>query len=57
MIDLWHWFTDNETNYILNNNENIGQFYENAIPSKIMTCYSYPVRLMNQNEIPIKLTY
>ena len=42
-----------DTNYILNNNKNLGQYDQNAIPSQIMPYYSYPASLMNQNEIPI----
>ena len=43
------------TNYILNDNKNLGQYDQNAIPSQ-MPCYSYSASLMNQNEIPIELT-
>ena len=44
-------------NYILNDNEDLGQYDMYATPSQIMPCYSYPASLMNQNEIPIELTY
>ena len=44
------------TNYIFTNNKNLGQYDQNAIPSQIMPCYSYPGNLINQNEIPIELT-
>ena len=46
-----------DTNYIFTNNKNLGQYDQNAIPSQIMPCYSYPGNLINQNEIPIELTY
>ena len=45
-----------DTNYTLNNNKNLGQYHQNAIPFQIMACYSYLSSLMNQNEIPIELT-
>ena len=45
-----------DTNYIFTNNKNFGQYDQNAIPSQIMPCYSYPGNLINQNEIPIELT-
>ena len=45
-----------DTNYIFTNNKNLGQYDQNAIPSQIMPCYSYPVNLIYQNEIPIELT-
>ena len=45
-----------DTNYIFTNNKNLGQYDQNAIPSQIMPCYSYPGNLINQNEIPIELT-
>ena len=45
-----------DTNYIFINNKNLGQYDQNAIPSQIMPCYSYPGNLINQNEIPIELT-
>ena len=44
------------TNYIFTNNKNLGQYDQNAIPSQIMPCYSYPGNLINQNKIPIELT-
>ena len=44
------------TNYIFTNNKYLGQYDQNAIPSQIMPCYSYPGNLINQNEIPIELT-
>ena len=46
-----------DTNFILNDNINLGQYDQNAIPSQIMACYNHPVCLMNQNEIPIELSY
>ena len=45
-----------DTNYILNDYRNLGQYDQNAIHSQILPCYSYPASLMNQNEIPIELT-
>ena len=44
------------TNYILNDNKNLGQYDQKAIPSQIVSCCSYPASLMNQNEIPIEFT-
>ena len=44
------------TNYILTNNKNLDQYDQNAIPSQIMPCYSYPGNLINENGIPIELT-
>ena len=43
------------TNYILNDDNNLEQYYQNAMPSHIMPCYSYPTSLINQNKIPIEL--
>ena len=45
-----------DANYIFTNNKNIGQYDQNAIPSQIMPCYSYPGNLINWNEIAIELT-
>ena len=46
-----------DTNHIFTNyNKNLGQYDQNAIPSQIMPCYSYPGNLFNLNEIPIELT-
>ena len=45
-----------DTNYIFTNNKTFGQYDQNAIPSQIMPCYSYPGNLVNQNDIPIELT-
>ena len=44
-----------DTYHIFTNNENLGQYDQNAIPFQ-MPCYSYPGNLINQNEIPIELT-
>ena len=44
------------TNNIFNNNKDLGQYEQNAIPSQIMPCYTYPAKLINQNEIPTELT-
>ena len=46
-----------DTNYIFNDNKNLGQYDLNAIPSQMTPCYSYPASLMNQNEIPIEHEY
>ena len=46
-----------DTNYTFTNNKNLGQYDQNdqnAIPSQIMPCYSYPGNLINQNKIPIE---
>ena len=45
-----------DTNHILTSNKDLGQYDQNAIPSQIMPCCSYPGNLINQNEIPIELT-
>ena len=45
-----------DTNHIFNDDKNLCQYDQNAIPSQIIPCYSYPVSLMNKNEIPIELT-
>ena len=42
-----------DTNHILNDNKNLGQYDQNAIPPKIMPYYSYPASLVYQNEIPV----
>ena len=39
------------TIHIFTNNKNLGQYDQNAIPSQIMPCYSYPGNLINQNKI------
>ena len=44
------------TIHIFTNNKNLGQYDQNAIPSQIMPCYSYPGNLINQNKIPMELT-
>ena len=45
-----------ETSSILNDNKNLGHYDQNSTPSQVMSCYSYPASLMNQNEIIIALT-
>ena len=45
-----------DTNYIFTNDKNLGQYDQNAIPSQIIPCYSYPENLINRNEIHIELT-
>ena len=45
------------TNFFFTNNKNLGQYDQCAIPSQIMPCYSYPGNLINQNQIPIELSY
>ena len=44
-----------DINYIFTNNKNLCQYDQNAIPSQMMLCYSYPGNLIYQNEIPIEL--
>ena len=44
-----------DTNYSLNDHEDIGQYGPHTIPSEVMPCYSHPASLVNQNEIPIDL--
>ena len=41
------------TNHVPNEHEHVDQYDSYTIPSKIMPCWSYPVSLVNQNEIPI----
>ena len=41
------------TNYVPNDHKDVDQYGSFAIPSKIMPCKSYPVSLVNQNEIPV----
>ena len=43
------------TNYVPNEHEDIEQYGSFTIPSEIMPCSSYPVSLVNQNEIAIEL--
>ena len=47
--------SSSDTNYVPNEHEDIDQYDSYAIPSKIMSCYSYPESLVNQNDIPIEL--
>ena len=57
-LKFWLSYWINEligTNYVLNHHEDFGQYEPYAIPSHIKTCYTYPVSLVNQNEIPIQL--
>ena len=42
-------------NYVPNEHEDVNQYGSFAIPSKMVPCYSYPVSLVNQNEILIEL--
>ena len=44
------------TNQVPNEHEDIDQYGSFPIPSKLMPCQSYPVRLMKQNEIPVDLS-
>ena len=44
------------TNYVPNEHEDVDQYDSYAIPSKLMPCKSYPVSLVNQNEIPVELS-
>ena len=43
------------TNYVPNEHEDIDQYGSFTIPSEIMPCLSYPVSLVNLNEIPVDL--
>ena len=43
------------TNHVPNESEDVDQYGSFTIPSEIMPCLSYPVSLMNQNEILIEL--
>ena len=43
------------TNYVPNEHEDVNQYGSFAMPSKMALCYSYPVSLVNQNELLIKL--
>ena len=45
-----------DTDYILNDSKKFGQYDQNAMPSQIVPCSSYPARLVSQNEIPIEST-
>ena len=45
------------TNYVPNEHEDADQYDSYAIPSKIMPYQNYPKSLVNQNEIPIELSY
>ena len=44
------------TNYVPNEHEDVDQYGSFTIPSEIMPCQSYPVSLVNQNEIPVDLS-
>ena len=44
------------TNYVFNELEDADQYGSFAIPSKIMSWQSYPVSLVNQNEILFDLS-
>ena len=43
------------TNCDLNENEDVGQYRQYAIPSEVMPYYNYPASLVNQNETPLHL--
>ena len=43
-------------NYVPNEHEVVEQYGSFTIPSEIIPCLSYPVRLVNQNEILIELS-
>ena len=45
------------TNNVPNEHADVDQYGSFAIPSKIMPCLSYPESLVNQNEIPVDLSY
>ena len=44
------------TNYVPNEHEDVDQYGSFTIPSEIMPCLSYPVSLVNQNEVLIELS-
>ena len=44
-----------DTNYVPNEHEDADQYDSYEVPSKIMPYQSYPIILVNQNEIPIEL--
>ena len=43
-------------NYVPNKHEDVDQYGSFTIPSEIMPCKSYPISLVNQNEIPVDLS-
>ena len=45
------------TNYVLNENEDVGQYGPYEIQSEVTPWYSYPVSLVNQFEILIDSSY
>ena len=49
--------SSSESDYVPNEHEDSDQYDSYAIPSKIMPYQSYPKSLVNQNEIPIELSY
>ena len=44
------------TIYVPNKHEDFDQYGSFTIPSKIMSCESYPETLVNKNEIPVELS-
>ena len=47
--------SSSDTNYILNEHEDVGQYGSFAKPSEIMPYQSYPESLVSQDEIPVDL--
>ena len=47
--------SSSDSNYVTNDHEDVDKYGSFAIPSWIMPCYSYPVSLVNQNEISVDL--
>ena len=45
-----------DSNDVRNEHEYVDKYGPFAIPFKIMPCLSYPVSLVNQNEIPVDLS-
>ena len=45
------------TNYVPNEHEDVDRYGSFAIPSDIMPYQSHPESLVNQNEIPMELSY
>ena len=44
------------TNYVPNEHEGVDQYGSFSIPSESVLCENHPESLVNQNEIPVKLS-
>ena len=54
----YHVTSSFNTEYVLNDHEDLGQHHPYAVPSKILPCYSYPASLVDvDKQIPIKWSY